>query len=380
MSLATDEGNNIASLIPRILDMAQKIQQIPAPTFSEKQRGAFVEERFQSEGLRDVSRDKIGNVYACMPGGGKLAPLVISAHLDTVFPAQTNLDVRRDQERIYGPGIGDNSMGVAGLFGLLWVLRQRWGGEPGLPGDIWLVANVGEEGLGDLCGMSAVVDRYGDRPLAYLVLEGMALGQIYHRALGVQRYRISVHTRGGHSWVDYGAPSAIHELSALVTRLAALPVPEAPRSSLNVGVISGGTSVNTIAPEATIELDLRSEGKDALASLIRQVEALTAAVNRAGVQASMEIIGQRPSGEIPATHPLVSLAQRNLQAQGIQPNLTIGSTDANIPLSRGLPAICVGISTGHGAHTVNEYLDIEPIGRGLEFLIGLVEGAFRELA
>jgi di/tripeptidase len=227
--------------------------------------------------------------------------------------------------------------------------------------------------------MTAVVDRFGDRPLAYLVLEGMALGQIYHRALGVQRYRIRVRTQGGHSWVDYGAPSAIHELAALVTRLTGLPVPETPRSSLNVGVISGGTSINTIAPEATIELDLRSEGRDALASLIRQVETLTAAVNRVGVQATLEIIGRRPSGEIPATHPLVNLARRNLEAQGLQPNLTIGSTDANIPLSRDLPAICVGLYTGYGAHTVNEYVNIEPIGQGLNFLIALVEGAFQDL-
>jgi tripeptide aminopeptidase len=379
MNDAIDEENGFIRLIPRILDLALAIQQIPAPTFYEQRRGVFVKEQFQAENLNEVSNDKLGDVYACLPGKGELSPLVISAHLDTVFPAQTKLDARREEERIYGPGIGDNSMGVAGLFGLLWALRQRWGDEPALPGDIWFVANVGEEGLGDLCGMSAVVDRFGDRPLAYLVLEGMALGQIYHRALGVQRYRISVRTRGGHSWVDYGAPSAIHELSALVTRLAALPVPQTPRSSLNVGVISGGTSINTIAPEATLELDLRSEGRDALASLIRQVETLTAAVNRAGVQATLEIIGQRPSGEIPATHPLVTLAQSTLEAQGIQPNLTIGSTDANIPLSRDLPAICVGLSTGYGAHTVNEYVNTEPVGQGLNFLIALIEGIFREL-
>jgi tripeptide aminopeptidase len=374
------EGNDPTDLISRLLDLALAIQQIPAPTFAEGQRGAFVSQQFQAEGLQDISTDEVGNVYARLPGAGKLPPLVVSAHLDTVFPASTNLEARREAGRIFGPGIGDNSMGVAGLFGLMWALRLRAGAASNSPGDIWFVANVGEEGLGDLRGMSAVVDRFGDRPLAYLVLEGMALGQIYHRALGVQRYRISVRTQGGHSWVDFGAPSAIHELAALVTRLTALPLPETPRSSLNVGVISGGTSINTIAPEATIELDLRSEGKDALVSLIRQVETLTAAVNRPGVQATLEIIGQRPSGEIPATHRLVSLAQRCLQAQNIQPNLTIGSTDANIPLSRGFPAICVGLSTGHGAHTINEYVNTEPVAQGLDFLVALVEGILRELA
>jgi acetylornithine deacetylase/succinyl-diaminopimelate desuccinylase-like protein len=245
-----------------------------------------------------------------------------------------------------------------------------------LPGDLWLVANVGEEGLGDLCGMRAVVDRFGERAIAYLVIEGMALGQIYHRALGVQRYRIHAHTAGGHSWVDYGRPSAIHELAGLVTRLSALDVPEQPRCSLNVGMISGGISVNTIAPQAQMELDLRSEEAPALDELVGRVSELVDAANRQGVQVSMEVIGKRPAGEISETHPLVQLAKRCLRSQGIKPNLTIGSTDANIPLSRGLPAICLGLSAGHGAHTKDEYIYSSPLKSGLKQLLAVVEGAF----
>ncbi|MBN1149471.1 MAG: M20/M25/M40 family metallo-hydrolase [Anaerolineales bacterium] len=366
-------------LVPRVVDLAVAIQQIPAPTFAEKQRGAFIQERFRAEGLHDVASDDLGNVYARLPGAGECPPLVISAHMDTVFPASTDLALRRSADQVHGPGIGDNSLGVAGLFGLLWALKQG-AKKPSLPGDLWFVANVCEEGLGDLRGMHAVVDRFGGQVLAYLILEGMALGQIYHRALGVQRYRICVQTNGGHSWVDYGAPSAIHELAAIVIRLAALPVPGMPRSSLNVGVIAGGTSINTIAPEAHLELDLRSEAGEVLRSLARASENLVAAANRAGVQASFEIIGQRPSGEIPATHPLVLLAQRCLLAQGVQPNLAIGSTDANAPLSRGLPAVCLGLSTGHGAHTVGEYIHIQPLAQGLAQLLAVVTGAFQELA
>lgn len=367
-----------AALIARVLDLAVAIQQIPAPPFGEAQRAAFLRERFLVEGLQDVSMDDIGNVYGRLPGQGQTRPLVVSAHLDTVFPYGTDLQVQREADKVFGPGIGDNSLGLAGLFGLLWALRQK-DGQAILPGDLWLVGNVGEEGLGDLRGMRAVVDRFGDGVCAYVILEGMALGQIYHRGLGVQRYRITANTDGGHSWVDYGKPSAIHELCNLTTRLTALPVPAQPRSSLNVGVIAGGTSVNTIAAEAHLELDLRSESSMALSQLVRQVEALVSAANRPDVVVTLELIGRRPAGKLASSHPLVRLAKRCLQAQGIHPNLTIGSTDANVPLSRGLPAICIGLSTGYGAHTVNEYIHVSPLFQGLAQLLALVEGIFQEL-
>ncbi len=374
----------VNSLVKSVLELAIEIQQIPAPTFAEGRRAAFVRDRFEAEGLQHVTTDEIGNVLGCLPGEGQTHPLVVSAHLDTVFPESTPLDLRREGDQIHGPGIGDNSLGVAGLFGLLWTLTRGSTNEASqtapeksrLPGDLWLVANVGEEGLGDLRGMHSVVDRFGNRVLAYLVIEGMALGQIYHRALGVQRYRISAHTAGGHSWVDYGRPSAIHELAGLVTRLSALELPEQPRCSLNVGMITGGISINTIAPEAHLELDLRSEEASALEALVTRVRELVESANRPGVQVSMEIIGQRPAGEISEKHPLVRLAKRCLRLQGIQPNLTIGSTDANIPLSRGLPAICLGLSTGYGAHTADEYILTGPLESGLAQLVAFVEGAF----
>jgi len=368
-----------ASLVARVLDLAVTIQQVPAPPFGEAQRAAFIYERFHVEGLQQVSSDEMGNVYGCLPGKGTARPVILSAHLDTVFPFDTDLQIRRESDKIFGPGIGDNSLGLAGLFGVIWALRQNQADKGPLPGDVWLVANVGEEGLGDLRGMRAVVDRFGANALAYLILEGMALGQVYYRALGVRRYRITVHTAGGHSWVDYGRPSAIHELAALINKLTALPVPTRPRSSLNVGVIAGGTSVNTIAPSAHLELDLRSEGSAALANLTRRVEAIVKTAEKPGVQVSIELIGQRPAGKIAASHPLVRLVRQVLHAQGLQPNLTVGSTDANVPLSRNLPAVTLGLSTGFGAHTANEYINTQPLSQGLAQLVGVVEGAFREL-
>lgn len=361
------------ALINRILDLAVTIQQIPAPTFGEARRADFVHRQFLAEGLTDVSIDADGNVYARLPGMGNAKPLVVSAHLDTVFPETTDLTISRSVEEIAGPGIGDNALGLAGLFGLLWSLRLR---GSTLPGDVWLVANVGEEGLGDLCGMRAVVDRFGDSVQAYLVLEGMALGHIYNRGLGVRRYRVTIQTAGGHSWVDYGRPSAVHELAALITRLTDLQIPQKPRTSLNVGTISGGTSINTIASIATLELDLRSEDTYVLERLAVQVEIMAAETSRVGVDVLAEVIGCRPPGEISSNHHLVRLAMQCLQAQGIQSYLHIGSTDANVPLSRGLPAICLGLTTGFGAHTRSEFIRTRPLAQGLAQLVTLVEHVF----
>ena len=369
---------NIADdLLSRVLDLAVTIQQIPAPTFGERRRAAFILAQFQAEGLCDVSQDELGNVYGRLPGNGMAPPLVVTAHLDTVFPQETRLETHRENGKIFGPGIGDNSLGVAGLFALLWALSKIQNLKSKIS-DVWLVANVCEEGLGDLRGMRAVVERFGRQVTAYLALEGMSLGQVYHRALEVARYRITVRTAGGHSWVDFGRPSAVHELAALVNRLTLIPLPSHPRTILNVGMISGGTSVNTIAAEATLELDLRSEEIRVLKDLVGQVSALVLAATRRDVKVELTLIGQRPGGGLSVQHPLVQLAKSCLEAQGIQPNLTIGSTDANAPLSQDLPAICLGLTTGGGAHTQQEYIHTEPLKKGLLQLVCLVEGLFAQ--
>jgi acetylornithine deacetylase/succinyl-diaminopimelate desuccinylase-like protein len=365
-------------LIPRLLDLAVSIQQIPAPTFQEARRAEFVRACLQAEGLAEVGIDPAGNVLACLKASNRPSsvvhhPLLVSAHMDTVFPDSVDLRLERRGERLLGPGIGDNALGVAALFALVWELRERC---IELPADLWLAANVGEEGLGDLCGIRAVVERFGSEPVAYIILEGMSLGKVYHRALGVRRYRLTVRTAGGHSWIDYGRPSAIHELAGLATRLTRIEMPRSPRSALNLGVISGGSSVNTIAAEAMLELDLRSEGPEVLEELAGQVQSIAASTPKAGVTIDLQVIGRRPSGELPPGHPLVRLACDSLRAVGIEPRLSIGSTDANLPLSLGLPAVTIGLTTGGGAHTVHEYIDIAPLEKGVEQVVRLVERAW----
>lgn len=374
-------------LAERVVDLAIQIQQIPAPTFEEEKRAEFVRELFEREGLSDVSVDEVGNVFGkfqvssadlSQSKGSKfqVKPLIVSAHLDTVFPFETDLSVRREAEKVFAPGIGDNSLGVAALFGLMWGLQTSppaplLKGEGGR--DVWFVANVCEEGLGDLRGMKAVVDRFGADATGYLVLEGMALGSVYHRATGVKRYRVTAKTAGGHSWSDYGKPSAIHELSKLVAELTSMQLPASPRTTMNVGKISGGTSINVIASEAWMELDLRSEGPESLAELVSKVEKKIERASQAGVAFEAEVIGARPAGEISASHPLIQLAQECIREQGLEPALAIGSTDANIPLSRGYPALVLGVTTGGGAHTTNEFINIKPIEKGLEQLISFVK-------
>jgi acetylornithine deacetylase/succinyl-diaminopimelate desuccinylase-like protein len=364
-------------LVEQVLDLACDLQQVPSPTFAEARRSAWFLERLKAEGLAQPHIDPAGNALACLPGTDPgRRPVVVSAHLDTVFPLEADLTLSRTRTHIAGAGIGDNSLGVAGLLGLVWMLRAR---GTRLPGDVWLAANVGEEGLGDLKGMRGLVERFGADPLAYLILEGIGLGEIYHRGLPIQRYRIEIRTPGGHSWSDYGRASAIHELAVLVNRLVELPIPREPRTSLNVGVIHGGTTVNTLAAYAWAEIDLRSVSVETVKELSEQVCQLAYKANRGDVECLIEMIGQRPAGEIPVNHPLVRLAARCLKGLDLTAHTGIGSTDANAPLSLGYPAICLGLTTGGGAHTQEEFIRIAPLGQGLEQIYRIVTRAWDEL-
>jgi tripeptide aminopeptidase len=367
--------NITTSQLDQLVELAVQIQQIPAPTFLETPRAQFIYQLFVNEGLSDVEIDPAGNVYARLPGEkpAEIPPLVITAHLDTVFPPGTSLLLQRQPDRLTGPGIGDNSIGLAGLLGLVWMLRER---KAWLPGNLWLVADTGEEGLGNLKGMNAVVERFKDLPRAYIVLEGMGLGEIFHRGLAVKRYRLAVKTAGGHSWIDFGRPSAIHEIAHLIDSLTGLVLPSNPRTTLNVGIVSGGTSINTIASHASLELDLRSEALANLQALAAEVEELVVEGNHPGIEVTCELIGQRPAGDIPASHWLVRLEESCLVEQGITPSPGIGSTDANLPLSLGLPAICIGLTTGSGAHTMEEGINLPPVIQGMEQLYQLVTHIF----
>lgn len=355
-----------------IVDLAVEIQQIPGPTFEEEARANFLESRFHEIGFQRVERDSLHNVYGFLGGDGKGDPLIISAHTDTVFAAETDLTVTRNGDHVSGPGIADNSLGVAGLLMVAQTLQQL-GVE--LQREVWFVGNVGEEGLGDLCGMRAVVDHFNRRG-RYIVLEGGLFGYLCHEGIGVRRFRISVDGPGGHSWGAFGTPSATHVLGRLIARLAELEVPDDPKTTYNVGVIEGGTTVNSIAREASMLLDLRSEEPGALETLVKQVRRVVEQTPRAEeINVGLETIGNRPAGRIRRQTPLVRWAEAALKYVGCdEPEYTMASTDANIPLSYGLPAVCIGLSRSGNTHRPDEYMEVSSIaaGMGQAVLLALV--------
>lgn len=357
--------------LDRWIELTLAIQSIPAPTFGESERAAFLRSEFKALGTIRVDQDEIGNIFALIPGADA-PPLIVSAHLDTVFPSKTELIHRRTRSRIIGPGVGDNSVALAALLELGRDLQDRK-----LAGDVWLVANVGEEGLGNLRGMREVVARFGDQVTAYLVLEGMALGHIYHRALPVRRYRVTIRTKGGHAWIHAGRTSALHKLLEVGMRLLELPIPDAPRTTLNIGRMEGGLSINSIADAAVLEIDVRSESEATLEELDRQLMELVTKFHSNRAEVELTLVGSRPGGDLAADHPLVLAALQSLTKAGERDvYLEYGSTDANVPLNRGIPAVCVGITKGGEAHTAREYIDIRPMRKGYTAVLDLIEMTF----
>jgi acetylornithine deacetylase/succinyl-diaminopimelate desuccinylase-like protein len=351
-----------AEELETIVQRAITIQQIAAPTFAEAQRATYIEGQFRELGLLDVERDELENVYGRVPGSLPGAPVVVSAHSDTVFGPAQDLSVTRSDGRVAAPGIADNSLGVAALLTLAGSLSTQ---DLRPRRDVWFVANVREEGLGDLRGMRAVTDRFG-AAVAYLVLEGGLFGFICHEAIGVRRFRVTVEGPGGHSWGAFGTPSAIHVLGKFIADLETLECPGQPKTTYNAGVIEGGTTVNTIARRATMLLDLRSAGEAELMRLVASVEKLAQKLNTRDVKVTLESIGDRPAGRLSKRAPLIQEAVAALRVVGQEAiEFTAGSTDANIPLSRGYPAVCIGITRAANTHRPDEFMEIAAIPQGI---------------
>ncbi len=369
----TIKWNALANLSAWAVEQAVAIQQIPAPTFDEARRAAYVAEQFRALGLESVEIDALCNVYGRLRGrrsGGR--GVMVSAHTDTVFPAATDLTIRHDGDLIYGPGLGDNSVGVAAMLALVEALRR----QQIVPAcDLWIVAPSREEGLGNLDGMRAAFSRLQAQVASVINVEGLALGHVYHAGIAVRRLKISAHTSGGHSWLHFGRPSAIHALMELGVQIASLHAPQTPRTTYNIGIIEGGQSINSIATYAALWLDLRSEESSALAALEQRVRERITALTRQDVSFSVEVVGDRPSGSIAPNHPLVEQALAALLRVGVRGTLETGSTDGNIPLSLGCPTVTVGITRGGNAHRTDEYIEVSGIEAGLRQLILLTLAA-----
>jgi len=348
----------------QLIEWAVELQQIPSPTFSETKRASYLADCFKTLGIQDVKMDEAGNIVCRIPGG-KADPLLIAAHLDTVHPLRQSLRITRNPFSITGPGIGDNALGLAAMLSIAGSF-VRASTPPA--GDIWCVGTVCEEGLGNLKGIKAIVPLFTKPPHCAIVLEGIGLGQIQQKALGIVRLRITVEAPGGHSWSDYGSPSAIHILVALAASINSIKIPVQPRTSLNIGLIRGGTAINSIAPCAYMEIDLRSEEAETLTSLAGYVKKKTEYVRQEGVKVTVEEIGNRPSGSIPRDDPFLNFGGKILTGLGIPPRFIISSTDASYLIQKHWPVLSIGLTTGSQVHTPEETIDLLPLRIGIEQL------------
>ena len=341
------------------------VSEIAAPTGEEGERAAWMASRFESLGLTDIRNDAAGNVIGTRAGTEELAPVVICAHLDTVFPREVPLRVKHEGPRLIGPGIGDNGRGLAAMLTLAGALDGK---HLRTRAPVVFAATVGEEGAGDLRGAKELFANTLSHASAAIALDGAGDERIVHRALGSRRFRIHFRGAGGHSWTAFGVPNAVHAAAITGALLARTALPSLPRTTLSVGRIGGGISVNAIPDDAWLEIDLRSTSESALRTFESEIRAAaTSALHEENLRGTrgappltleITVIGDRPSGETDRLLPLVTAAIEATRLIGRDADLATASTDANVPISRGIPAIAIGAGgRGGEAHTVAEWFE-----------------------
>ncbi len=358
---------------PAAIEQEVSVCEIPAPPFHEEARGQELKRLFTGLGLRDVRIDKAGNVIGVRPGRAAHPNLVFAAHLDTVFPEGTNVKVTREGTVLKGPGIGDDCRGLALMLSVIRSLREA---HVETPGTITFVADVGEEGLGDLRGMKELfgVTLKGQID-KFVSVDGTGLG-VVDVGVGSYRYRVTFKGPGGHSYGAFGMANPIQAMGRAIAKIDAFEVPAHPKTTFNVGRVGGGTSVNAIPYEAWMEVDMRSSDPAALKALDEKFNAAVKQAveeenqrwnNRGAVTVSPELVGIRPAGETPRSSPIVETALAVSRALGVDEVLREGSTDANVPMNLGIPAITIsGGGAGTGAHSLNETFDTKDSWKGTE--------------
>lgn len=352
-----------------INDQQVRLTEIPAPPFQEAARASAVKALLAESGL-EVQIDETGNVIGELPGTNEKEIVMLTAHLDTVFPAGTDVRVRRDGERLSAPGISDNGTGLAALVSIARAVHES---QIKPRRTILFVADVGEEGEGNLRGMRALIDTYRSKLKAAVVLDGSGTDHVTTKALASRRLEVLITGPGGHSWSDFGMPNPINALVRGAIRFINTKVPANPRTTFNLGQIEGGTSVNSIPYDAKLKVDVRSESEDELGKLDSALrEAIAAGVrdemesardrSKGKLDWRIDVLGTRPGGELTPNSPLLAALRAADDHVGNQSRIERSSTDANIPLSNGIDAISIGAGgTGGGAHSLKEWY--EPTGR-----------------
>lgn len=347
----------------KTLSEQKEIVAIAAPPFKEQARAQDFLKRLQAAGLANAYIDKEGNVIARRPGTGGGPKLVFSAHLDTVFPAGTDLTIREKDGRLYAPGIGDDTRGLAEILGMARALNA---GQIQTVGDILFVGTVGEEGLGDLRGVKALFRDHKDID-GFVSIDGLRPERITYIAVGSHRFRVTFKGPGGHSFSAFGRPSAIHALGRAIAKISDLKPPNEPKTTFTVGTVRGGTSVNSIAGDAVLELDMRSVGMEPLLAIEKAaMQAIQSAVaeenarwSSEGITVDIKLVGDRPAGQQSLNSPIIQAAALAVRTLGLEPILEQpGSTDSNAPISLGVPAVTVGRGGLNGnMHSTEEWFD-----------------------
>lgn len=347
-----------------------RITEVEAPPFMEERRADLVAAMMRQYGLSGVHVDGAKNAVGFLPAGGgggrQDQAVLLAAHIDTVFPAGTDVRVKREPDVLRAPGAGDNSSSVAALLGVARVLIEL-GFQ--LPREVIISGNAGEEGLGDLSGMKALMKTYRGRVRYVLPVDG-GIGSVVHAGVGSRRLRVTTRTPGGHSYGAFGVPSAIHGLGRMIAGIADIEVPKHPKTTYTVGVIGGGTSVNTIAAEAFMLVDMRSESSAELERLETRVRRIIEEAARRGECAyDIEVVGDRPAGSIPIESELPQMVMAVNRALGVPSYVEASSTDANVPLGLGIPAVTIGIKRGGDAHRPTDYVEISSFGIGMKIVL-----------
>ena len=373
----------IKQIEPETIEEQIRITEIPAPTFKEARRAEYFRRRFVELGLKNVRIDAAGNAIGERPGRTDKPTLVVAAHLDTVFDETTDVKVRREGKLLKAPGISDDGRGLTLLLAIAKTLNEA---KIETEGTIVFVANVGEEGLGDLKGVKHLFNQeLKGRITHFISIDGAGLG-ITHAAVGSRRYRTTFKGAGGHSYGAFGMPNPIHALGRLIEKVSHFQVPQKPKTTFNVGKIGGGTSVNSISQNATLEIDMRSEEPQELlrldAAYKQAVEQALGEENRRWQhkeQLTVENleVGNRPAGTQSLNAPIVQIATAADKAFGVKSDLSASSTDSNIPISLGIPAITIdGGGDATGTHALQETFDSTDshIGsqRALLIVLGIV--------
>lgn len=353
----------------RIVEDIVTLTEIPAPPFKEDRRAAAYLEMLRAHGLEEVEQDEVGNVMGLRRGAGNGALMVVAAHLDTVFPEGTDVTVRREGTRLYAPGVGDDTRSLAVLLGFIRAMdaagiRTR--------NDILFVGDVGEEGLGDLRGIRHLFTkgRYRDKIETFITVDSPQVDKIVVGGVGSKRYSVRFKGPGGHSFGAFGIVNPMYPMAQAVVELGRIQVPESPRTTFCASIVGGGTSVNAIPEEAWVDIDLRSESAEELTKLDARWREIVAAAaeqengtrstREGAITVEIRTLGDRPAGNTPVDADIVQYATAALRANGFAPKHHASSTDSNIPMSLGIPAIKIGSGgTGGRAHSLGEWIDVE---------------------